>query len=123
MDAKGSLILILITQFIFGISACEKERYFNCGLKSPIYNDSYGQVEAHVDRNVEKLYLKGQINLREGRVEINIINAENCIIYSEIIIAPNDLHINETFKANSGNWKLKYTSRNGIGDIHLRLHQ
>lgn len=115
--------IIYFVFIIFGIYACEKERYFNCGLKTPINKDSYGLVEADVDRNVEKIYLQGHINLREGKVEVNIINANNFVVYSEIIIAPSDLQINETFNANTGIWKLKYTSSNGIGDIHLLLHQ
>jgi len=115
--------IIYFVLIVFGICACEKERYFNCGLKTSINKGSYGLVEADVDRNVEKIYLQGHINLKEGKVEVNIINANNFVVYSEIIIAPSHLQIDETFNSNTGIWKLKYVSSNGIGDIQLLLHQ
>lgn len=42
-------------------------------------------------------------------------------VYSRTINVPTELHINETFDANPGYWKLKQKSNNVVGEINSHI--
>jgi hypothetical protein len=118
---KKYITLIFVILIVL-ILSCEKEPYINLGFDSPINTNSNGLVIAHISRNVNRVYLSGYVSLSEGEVEVSLLNSNGFVVYSRTIIAPDKMHINKTFDANHGYWKLKYTSRSGIGEIDLHIH-
>jgi hypothetical protein len=114
--------VIFITVLIALLASCEKEPYFNFGFDAPINTNSHGLVVAHITGNVNRVYLSGYVSLLEGEVEVSLLNSNGFVVYSITLIAPGEFNINETLDANRGYWKLKYTSRSGIGEIDLHIH-
>ena len=101
--------IVYITCIVLLI-ACKKEPYINFGFDSPINKNSDGLVIADISGNVKHIYLNGLITLTEGEVKVYLVDPVGDSIYSEAILAPNELNINETFEAKPGYWKLKYIS-------------
>lgn len=117
---KSTIALIYLACIVL-LSSCEKEPYIRFGFDSPIEKNSSGLVIADISHHVEDVCLNGSIRLREGEVEINLINPKGSTVYSKTLAGPGELKINETFEAKSGYWKLKYKSNNGVGEIDLHL--
>lgn len=95
-----------ITLFVFLI-ACEKEFYTSYGYDSPIYKNSKGLVFADVSQSFDRIYLTGFISLSEGEVEVKLLDPNGFAVYSDTLLGPIDMQINETFQASPGYWKLK----------------
>ena len=118
---KINILIYMIIMIL--IISCEKEPYINFGFDSPVNNNSKGLVIADISHNIQNIYLNGVISLTEGEVEVNLLNPSGIAVYSETILAPNELNINETFEARPGYWKLKYKSNDGLGEIDLHLQK
>lgn len=103
--------------------SCEKESFIRFGFDSPINKNSDGLVIADISSNVKQIYLNGFITLTEGEAIVYLLDPNGDSIYSETILAPNELNINETFEAKPGYWKLKYKSNEGVGEIDLHLQK
>lgn len=114
--------LICMAFIVLAIS-CERKAYINFGFDSPIDKNSNGLVIADVSHNVQNICLNGFISLAEGEVEVYLIDPNGVAVYSKTIIAKVDLNIDETFKAIAGYWKLKYLSREGVGEIDLHIQK
>ena len=117
-----SIRVIFFTAFLVLFTSCEKEPYIRLGFDSQINTNSNGLVIAHISKNVNSVYLSGYVSLSEGEVDVSLLNPSGFVVYSGTIISPDEFHINERFDANHGYWKLKYTSRSGIGEIDLHIH-
>ena len=113
-------VLFFIAFFVLLVS-CEKELCINLGFDSTIDKNSNGLLIANISLEVEIIYLRGVICLLEGELLINLINSDGVAVYSKKIIAPTELHINEVYIAKYGSWKLKYSSKEGIGKIDLHI--
>lgn len=111
--------LLLLVLFIY----CQKESQITFGFDSPINKNSDGLVIAYISHNVKNVHLSGLIRLREGEVEVYLLNPNGIEVYSKTILAPSELNINETFEAEPGYWKLKYKSNEGLGEIDVHLHK
>ncbi|MFB6342960.1 hypothetical protein ACE1ET_14630 [Saccharicrinis sp. FJH62] len=112
--------IISIISIILLIS-CEKETNIRFGFDSRIDKSSEGLVIANISDGVDHIMLKGVLSLSEGEVEVTLLNSYGDIVYSAIIKAPEQWSVDEDFVARPGYWKLKYKSRNGIGEIDLHL--
>ena len=118
---KKYITFIFVILIVLMLS-CEKETYINLGFDSPVNTNSNGLVIARISGNVNRLHLSGYISLSEGEVDVSLLNPGGFVVYSRTITAPDKLNINETFDSNYGYWKLKYKSRDGIGEIDLHIH-
>lgn len=118
---KNTNTVIYLTIILLMIS-CEKESFIRFGFDSSINKNSDGLVIADISSHINHIYLNGLITLTEGEVLVSLIDPNGDSIYSETILAPNELAINEKFEAIPGYWKLKYKSLNGIGVIDLHLY-
>lgn len=118
---KKASTFIYMTVIVLMIS-CEKELDINFGFNSAINRNSKGLVIADISDNVEKIYLNGYVRLKEGEVELKLLNPNGVAIFSKTLVAPIEFEINETFDATNGYWKLRYKSNEGIGKIDLHLH-
>jgi hypothetical protein len=109
--------------FIILITSCEKDPNINLGFDSSIDKYSNGLIIAHFSHHDKRIYLRGGISLFEGEVLVELINPDGVIAYSEKIIAPIELQINEAFNVKHGYWKLKYKSNKGVGEINLHFQK
>ena len=116
-----STIIFSLTAFLVLLVSCEKEPTVNPGFDSTIDKNPNGLVITHLSRYDERIYLNGVISLVTGEVMVNLMNPEGVAVYSRTLIAPVEVQINETFDATPGYWKLKYSSRKGIGELKLHL--
>lgn len=116
---KINIIICLI--FIVLLVSCKKEPSINFGFDSPINKNSDGLIIADISHNVQNFCLNGFISIAEGEVELNLINPNGVAVYSKTIVGPIELNIDEIFEAKPGYWKLKYFSREGVGEIDLHL--
>lgn len=114
-------IIYLITLFLVIFASCEKESYINFGFDSPVNKDSKGMVVVGISHSYDKILLSGYIRLSEGEVEVILMNPKGVAVFSKTLVAPEELHVDETFEATRGYWKMKYTSRNGEGYINLHV--
>lgn len=119
MISKSNVFLVAL---IVLLVSCEKEPYINLGFDSPIEINSSGMLISHISRDVNSIYLTGYVSLTAGEVHLSLLNSGGFAVYSKTIIAPVELQISEMYEAKPGYWKLKYTSKEGIGDIDLQIH-
>jgi hypothetical protein len=117
---KTNTVLIL-TLFIVIFASCERESYINFGFDSPVNKDSKGIVVVDISHSYDRVFLSGHIRLSEGAVEVILVNPNGVTVFSKTLVAPDELHVNETFEATRGFWKMEYTSRNGKGYIDLHV--
>jgi len=113
----------LLTIFVIVLASCEKEGYVNLGFDSLIEENSKGLVIAHISDADEQFYLNGVIQLQKGELDVYLVNPDGLIVYSKTIASPEKLEINQGFDAQSGYWKLRYVSRDGLGEINLHLYK
>ena len=109
------LILLLL------MAGCKKEPLIPIGFDSPIDQNAEGQVTVRVLQMIETIGLTGRLHLYEGEVLVQLINPAGESVYSNTLVAPVELEINEMFEAKQGIWKLKYRSFDGLGTINLRI--
>jgi len=109
----GTLIVLMIS--------CQKESFIRFGFDSHINKNSGGLVIADISNREKLIYLNGLITLTEGKLLVCLLATNGDSIYTETILAPDEMSINETFEASPGYWKLKYKSNEGVGKIDLYL--
>jgi len=114
-------ILIIITLIMVTFASCEDEPYIHFGFDSPVTRDSKGTVVVDISQSYERIFLSGYISLSEGEVEVILMNPNGVALFSKTLVAPDELHVNKSFEATRGYWKLKYTSRSGEGYIDLHI--
>ena len=102
-------------------AGCKKEPLIPIGFDSPIDQNAEGQVTVRVLQMIETIGLTGRLHLYEGEVLVQLINPAGESVYSNTLVAPVELEINEMFEAKQGIWKLKYRSFDGLGTINLRI--
>jgi len=119
MISKRNIFLVAV---IVLLASCEKEPHINLGFDTPIERNSNGVLIAHVSRDVNSIYLTGYVSLTAGEVHLSLLNSGGFAVYSKTIIAPVELQISEMYEAKPGYWKLKYTSKEGVGEIDLQIH-
>lgn len=115
--------ILLLGAFFVLITSCEKDPHINLGFDTIIDKNSNGLIIAHFSHHDKRIYLRGGISLFEGEVLVELINPDGVIAYSKKIIAPIELQVNEAFDAKHGYWKLKYSSKEGIGELNLHLYK
>jgi hypothetical protein len=114
-------ISIIITLIMTAFTSCENEPYICFGFDSPVNKDSKGMVVVDVSQSYERIFLSGYIRLSEGEVEVILMNPTGVAVFSKTLVAPDELHVDRSFEATRGYWKLKYTSRSGEGYIDLHI--
>lgn len=119
MISKNNILLVTL---IVLLASCEKEPLINLGFDTQIERNSRGVLIANVSRDVNSIYLTGYVSLLSGEVHLSLLNSGGFAVYSKTIIAPVELQISEMYQAMPGYWKLKYTSKEGVGDIDLQIH-
>lgn len=115
-------IILIYSVFLIIFASCEKESYINFGFDSPVNKDSKGMLIVDFSQSYERIYLGGYIRLSEGEVEIILINPKGIAVFSKTLVAPDEMHADESIEASRGYWKLEYKSRDGKGfiDLHIR---
>jgi hypothetical protein len=104
------------------LASCMKEQHINLGFDTPIEKNSSGMLIAHISRDVNSIYLTGYVSLTAGEVHLSLLNSVGFAVYSKTVTAPVELQISEMYEAKSGCWKLEYTSKGGVGNIDIQIH-
>src|SRR6056297_840277 len=112
-----SLIAILVLT-----SSCQKEPINRFGFDADFERNSRGLTIMNVNNRAGSITLTGEVFVTEGEILIELIAPSGEEVFSSNVISSKILHVNESFKAISGNWKLKYTSLDGDGTIILHLN-
>ena len=68
-----------------------------------------------------RFFLSGYVRLSEGQLDIIMVNPDGVAVFSKSLVAPDEVHVNESIEVSRGNWKLEYISREGRGYIDLHL--
>lgn len=116
-----TLLLSLATLLVLLTSSCEKDQPVSYGFSCPVDNHSKGLTVMAVDSRAESVFLEGIISVHSGALEIFLYNPQGEVVYTNCIIAPDQLNIMEVFPAQPGFWKLKYISSGGIGSMDLQM--
>jgi hypothetical protein len=115
--AINSILTILLLA-----SSCQKEPIIHFGFDTDFEKNSRGLTIMNVTNSTEAITLTGEVFVTEGEILIELVAPSGETVFSSLVIAPQILHVNESFKAISGNWKLKYNSIEGDGSIILHLN-
>lgn len=113
--------ILALTLLIVIFASCERESHINFGFDSPFSEDSKGTVMIDISHPYDRIFLSGYVRLTEGAVEVILVNPNGVAVFSKTLVAPYELHVNETLEATRGLWKMEYTSRNGKGYIDLHV--
>ena len=116
-----TLLLSLATLLVLLTSSCEKDQPVSYGFSCPVDNHSKGLTVMAVNSHTESVFLEGIISVQSGALEIFLYNPQGEVVYTNCIIAPDQLNIREVFPAQPGFWKLKYISTQGIGSLDLQM--
>lgn len=116
--------LTLLAAFVILIlaSSCQKEPIIRFGFDCDFGKSSQGLTIMNVSSSTKSITLTGDVSVSEGEILVELINPLDEIVFSNQLTSPNTLHVNESFPAISGNWKLKYKSLDGEGAIKLHLN-
>jgi hypothetical protein len=101
------------------VFSCEKGNFNRLGFNSSFSKNSERLVLIRIDKNSEFIMLDGEIFVKTGGIEVQLINAENQTIYFVTFDSAVRNRISKIIPAAKGIWKLKYTSINGTGIIDL----
>ena len=113
---KNILLLILLLT-----SSCQKEPDIRFGFDADFGKDSHGSTMMNVEKNTQALSLKGNVAVTEGEIHVELINPDGDIVFVQDLKSPESLDVNESFQAIEGDWKLAYTSIEGVGSVTLHL--
>lgn len=103
------------------VSSCQKEPDIRFGFDADFGKDSHGLTMMNVVNSTQTINLKGTITVSEGEIYIELINPDDVTVFERQVLSPESLDVNESFQAIEGNWKLRYTSIDGMGSIALHL--
>lgn len=116
-----SNVLFTTVVFILLLTSCYKEPITHFGFDNNFDKNSQGLTIMHVDKSEKSISLTGDVAVSKGEVLVELINPSKDTVFTRHIISPEELHINESFVAYSGLWKLKYKSLEGEGVLTLNL--
>ena len=116
-----NLIFGTFLAIVLLFSACRKESINRFGFDTLFNKSSQGLTIMRVDKNNAQIKLTGEVVVNEGGILIELIDPTGETAYFGHFLAPNVLNVNELFNALPGNWKLKYSSVNGMGSLKLHL--
>jgi len=107
---------------LFLVFACETEPEIRFGFDTEFNKHSQGLSVMYVSSKSQIINLKGDITLNEGQVLVELVNAARDTLFTQHLMSPDNLTVNESFQAVAGNWKLKYKSIEGTGTLVLHLN-
>ncbi len=115
--------IIVLFLAICGVSlnSCYTDIFTVVGFNSPINKNSKGTTIMDVVNGRALIHLDGIVIVNEGEVNVELECPNGDVIYSKNIKSADSLHINNTYNAQKGYWKLRYTSIQGTGVIDLHL--
>lgn len=119
-EGRSFQLWIVLTVLFFTVS-CVKDSPSLFGFDSSFNSDSIGLTTMYIGNKSTAVYLKGNLIVQSGGVQIMLLNGKNDTIYKTRVQASDVVHINENFAASPGFWKLKYKSEKGTGDIDLHV--
>ncbi len=120
---RKKIRLLAATMLMLLVYSCEKEPMIRFGFDSQFNKDSFGLTIMNVNRNTELVILEGEITVYEGEAQVDLINPEGVKVFSTSIKAPDKVEISKAYLSQSGNWKLKYQSIQGVGTICLHMNR
>lgn len=103
------------------LSSCHKDPIMRFGFDCDFGKKSQGLIIMNVGNDVQTLNLSGNIFIAEGDILVELINPIGETAFSSQKTSPGTFHIDESFHAIKGKWKLKYRSMDGEGSILLHL--
>ena len=107
---------------LFLLSSCQKEPIIRFGFDCGFGKNSQGLTIMDVGRNAKSVTLSGEVVVTNGAVLVELIDSSGETKFTANLVSPKILHVNESFPAISGNWRLKYKSLEGEGSIKLYLN-
>ncbi len=119
MKSSFKYVSILI---LFLMLSCQKESIIRFGFDTDFGRNSHGLSIMHVGKQVKRISLEGELFVSEGGVLLELINPNRETVFTIQPQSPENLYLDESFQAVSGNWKLKYRSIEGSGTITLHLN-
>jgi len=120
---KNRALLILTGICLMLLNSCDKELHTRFGFNSQFNEKDQGLCIMAVSHAEGEIILKGTIEIYDGELEVELIDPDGYAMYTRIFQFTGMQHINETFTAAPGYWKLKYKSRQGAGSIDLHLNK
>jgi hypothetical protein len=116
VNLPAGLLLLLLA------SSCQKEPIIRFGFDCDFGKNSQGLTIMNVSSSAKSITLTGDVLVSEGDLLVELVNPSSEIVFTNQFATPKTLHVNESFPAISGNWKLKYKSLEGVGAINLHLN-
>lgn len=116
VNLPAGLLLLLLA------SSCQKEPIIRFGFDCDFGKNSQGLTIMNVSSSAKSITLTGDVLVSEGDLLVELVNPSGEIVFTNQFATPKTLHVNESFPAISGNWKLKYKSLEGVGAINLHLN-
>jgi hypothetical protein len=104
------------------MSSCERDNSIRFGFDSQFDKNSNGLSIMVVNRAASSVYLYGNVEIKEGEIEVELVDPDGLVVYSIKLHNQENLQLNKTFTALPGFWKLKYKSCDGKGNINLHLN-
>ncbi len=120
---KNRTLRIITGICLMLLISCEKVPQTRFGFDAQFYNNDQGLCIMAVGHAADEITLNGTIEMYDGELEVELIDPDGCAMYAKIFQITGVQHINETFTATPGYWKLKYKSRQGAGSIDLHLNK
>ncbi len=104
------------------VVSCQKEPIIRFGFDSDFGKNSQGITIMNSSSGAKTITLTGKIVLNEGGVLLELNDPIGKNVFTNQLVSPTILNVEESFPAVSGNWKLKYKSLDGEGSIKLHLN-
>ncbi|MCU0459444.1 MAG: hypothetical protein MUE37_10200 [Bacteroidales bacterium] len=121
MNLKETKLVFLAVLLTF-LSSCETIPADRYGIDLPVGPGATGSTVAAVDFSVSSLRLTGSIDVTEGTILAEVMSPSGAVLFSVTVNAPGEMHLDRSFPAGEGEWRLRYMSLNGTGYIHLHLY-
>jgi hypothetical protein len=119
--ATAFLMAVIVSGSLTILGSCEKIEIRNFGFDTDFEKNSTGLTMMDVASHVNTLRLVGDITVDSGDIKVELIDPDGYLIYEAYFHAPGDYLVYESFKANRGIWKLRYSSLEGNGSLDLHL--
>jgi len=117
-----TILIALIGISLILMNSCERDHLIRFGFDSQFNKDSRGLSIMAVNKTASAVYLYGIVELREGEIEVELINGNGVVVHTINLYDQDYLQVNKRFTAVPGFWKLKYKSKEGKGNIKLHLN-
>lgn len=114
---KPGILLLLLAVTV----DCSKESNSKIGFDVPLEEESQGLTIAGIHAQAVSLHLQGWITVDVGEVKVELLDPEGFLVYERYFQAPGTFRVSETFKALTGNWKLRYQSLEARGNITVHI--